>query len=145
MSTTQEVSPVKNQFEVKSAERMPLSQSIAELIGDKTSAVTFADLRQSARELGMSAKRKADGTVASVDPVARAIFCLLLARFARHAPVTRGQVLELVGISKVMPDGEGKGVDGALYLRDGAVKGDSASLGTVKIRPAFAAGNVSLD
>ena len=143
MNTTQEVSPVQNQSEV--SKRLPLAQSIAELIGAKTSAVTFADLRQSAKELGMSAKRKSDGTVGSVDPVARSIFTLLLARFAKHAPVTRGQLMELVGIAKTLPDGEGKSVDGAIYFKDGAVKGDSASLGSLKIRPAFAAGNVSLD
>ena len=142
---TQEVSPVQNQSEVKSTERAPLSQSIAELIGVKTSTVAFADLRQAAKELGMSAKRKSDGTVGSVDPVARSIFTLLLARFAKHAPVTRGQLMELVGIAKTLPDGEGKGVDGAIYFKDGEVKGDSASLGTLKIRPAYAAGNVSLD
>ena len=144
MSNTSEL-PVSNQSEVKATERAPLSQSIAELIGSKTSAVTFADLRQAAKELGMSAKRKSDGTVGSVDPVARSVFTLLLARFAKHAPVTRGQLMELVGIAKTLPDGEGKGVDGAIYFRDGAVRGDSATLGSLKIRPAFAAGNVSLD
>ena len=144
MNTTQEVSPVVNQSAV-SAERLPLAQSIAELIGAKTSTVAFADLRQSAKELGMSAKRKSDGTVGSVDPVARSVFTLLLARFARHAPVTRGQLMELVGIAKTLPDDEGKGVDGAIYFKDGAVKGDSATLGSLKVRPAFAAGNVSLD
>lgn len=139
-----ETAPVQNQSEV-SAGRAPLSQSIAELIGVKTSVVAFADLRQAAKELGMSAKRKSDGTVGSVDPVARSVFTLLLARFAKHAPVARGQLIELVGIAKTLPDGDGKGVDGAIYFKDGAVKGDSASLGTLKIRPAFAAGNVSLD
>ena len=143
MNTTE--APVVNQSEVKPAERAPLSQSIAELIGVKTSMVAFADLRQAAKELGMSAKRKSDGTVGTVDPVARSVFTLLLARFAKHAPVTRGQLMELVGIAKTLPDGEGKGVDGAIYFKDGAVKGDSASLGTLKVRPAYAAGNVSLD
>ena len=125
--------------------RQPLSYLIAELIGDKTSAVTFSDLRDAAQRLGMSARRKADGTVSSVDPVERAVFCLLLARFARHQPVTRGQILELVGISRTMNAEGAKGVDGALYLKDGTVKGDSASLGTVKVRPAGASGNVTLD
>ena len=141
MNTTE--APVVNQSEV--SKRLPLAQSIAELIGVKTSAVAFADLRDAARSLGMSAKRKTDGTVSSVDPVARSIFTLLLARFAKHAPVTRGQLMELVGIARTLPDGEGKGVDGAIYFKDGAVKGDSATLGSLKVRPAFAAGNVSLD
>lgn len=140
-----ETPPVQNQPEAPVVQRTPLSWSIAELIGVKTSAVAFADLRQAAKELGMSAKRKSDGRVGSVDPVARSVFTLLLARFAKHAPVTRGQLMELVGIAKTLPDGEGKGVDGAIYFKDGAVKGDSASLGTLKLRPAFAAGNVSLD
>jgi DNA-binding transcriptional LysR family regulator len=143
MNTTE--APVVNQSVTKSAERAPLAQSIAELIGVKTSAVAFADLRDAARSLGMSAKRKSDGTVGSVDPVARSVFTLLLARFAKHAPVTRGQLMELVGIARTLPDGEGKGVDGAIYFKDGAVKGDSATLGSLKVRPAFAAGNVSLD
>ena len=145
MSKPVESDPVVNQSEMKSNQRAPLSESIAELLGVKTSAVTFADLRQSAKELGISAKRKTDGRVGSVDPVARSVFTLLLARFAKHAPVTRGQLMELVGIAKTLPDGEGKGVDGAIYFKDGTVKGDSTTLGTLKIRPAYAAGNVSLD
>ena len=139
--------PVVNQSEAAKAveRRLPMGEAIAELIGDKSSLVTFGDLRDAARSLGMSAKRKSDGTVGSVDPVARSIFTLLLARFARHAPVTRGQLMELVGIARTLPNGEGKGVDGAIFFKDGAVKGDSATLGSLKIRPAFAAGNVSLD
>lgn len=124
---------------------LPLGEQIRELVGATTSLVKFSDLRDAARLLGISAKRKADGSVASVDPVERAVFCLLLARFARHQPVTRGQILELVGISRTMNAEGAKGVDGALYLKDGTVKGDSASLGTVKIRPAGASGNVTLD
>ena len=142
---TQEVSPVQNQSEVKSTERAPLSQSIAELIGVKTSTVAFADLRQAAKELGMSAKRKSDGTVGSIDPVARATFALLLARFAKHQPMKTSQLMELVNLSKAQSADGSKGADGAFRFIEGKCKGDAASLGSLRLVAAFAAGNVSLD
>lgn len=145
MSSNTSIAPSEVKSEVSTPVALPLGDQIRELIGSKSSLVKFSDLRNAAMRLGMSAKRKADGTVSSVDPVERAVFCLLLARFARHQPVTRGQILELVGISRTMNADGSKGNDGALYLKDGTVKGDSASLGTVKVRPAGVAGNITLD
>lgn len=144
MNTTEEAL-VQNQSEVKPTERAPLSQSIAELIGVKTSAVAFADLRDAARTLGINAKRTADGKVRSVDPVDRAVFALLLARFAKHQPMKTSQLMELVGISKTQNADGSKATEGAFRFVEGKVKGEAASLGSLKLAPAASAGNVTLD
>ena len=145
--TTQEALPVQNQSEAaKTVERrLPLGEQIAQLIGDRSSLVTFEDLRKSAIALGISAKRGGDGKVRSVDPVARATFALLLARFAKHQAMKTSQLMELVNLSKTQNADGSKGIDGAFRFIDGKVKGDAASLGSLKLASAFAAGNVSLD
>ena len=147
MSNIQEASPVVNQSEATKAieRRQPLGEAIAALIGDKSSLVTFDDLRKAAVALGISAKRGTDGKVRSVDPVARATFALLLARYAKHQAMKTTQLMELVGLSKTQNADGSKGIDGAFRFIDGKVKGDAASLGSLKLASAFAAGNVSLD
>ena len=124
---------------------LPLGEQIRELVGSKTSLVKFGDLRDAAQRLGMSAKRKADGSVVSVNALDRAVFLVLFVRFCQHGNVTKGQLFELVGISRAM-NGEGaKGPDGALYFREGTVRGESATLGAMKVRPAGQVGKVTLD
>lgn len=147
MNTTQEVSPVQNQSEAARAieRRLPLGEAIAALIGDKSSLVTFDDLRKSAVALGISAKRGADGKVRSVDPVARATFSLLLARYAKHQSMKTTQLMELVGLSKTQNADGSKGIDGAFRFIEGKCKGDAASLGSLKLASASSAGNVTLD
>ena len=147
MSNIQEALPVQNQSEVAKAieRRQPLGEQIAALIGDKSSLVIFDDLRKAAIALGISAKRGTDGKVRSVDPVARATFSLLLSRVAKHHPMKTSQLMELVNLSKTQNADGSKGIDGAFRFIDGKVKGDAASLGSLKLASAFAAGNVSLD
>ena len=126
-------------------DRKPLGYAILDLIGNQQSAVVFDDLRYAARLLGISAKRKADGSVLSVNALDRAVFLVLFARFCQHGNVTKGQLFELVGISRTMSDEGAKGPDGALFFREGTVKGESATLGTMKVRPAGQVGKVTLD
>ena len=126
-------------------DRKPLGYAILDLIGNQQSAVVFDDLRHAARLLGISAKRKADGSVVSVNALDRAVFLVLFTRFCHAGNVTKGQLFELVGISRTMNDEGAKGPDGALFFRDGAVKGESATLGTMKVRPAGQVGKVTLD
>ena len=126
-------------------DRKPLGYAILDLIGNQQSAVVFDDLRHAARLLGISAKRKADGSVVSVNALDRAVFLCLFARFCMHGSVTKGQLFELVGISRTMSDDGAKGPDGALFFREGTVKGESATLGTMKVRPAGQVGRVTLD
>ena len=148
MSNTSEL-PVVNQSQSEATKaierRQPLGESIADLIGVKTSLVVFDDLRKAAIALGISAKRSTDGKVRSVDPVARATFALLLARFARHQPMKTSQLMELVNLSKTQNADGSKGADGAFRFIEGKCKGDAASLGSLRLVAAFAAGNVSLD
>ena len=147
MSSNITEDPVTNQSEASKAieRRQPLGEAIAALIGDKTSLVIFDDLRKSAIALGISAKRGGDGKVRSVDPVARATFSLLLARFAKHQPMKTSQLMELVNLSKTQNADGSKGIDGAFRFVEGKCKGDAASLGSLRLVAAFAAGNVSLD
>ena len=69
--TTQEALPIQNQSQSEASKaierRQPLGEQIAQLIGDKSSLVTFDDLRKAAIALGISAKRGADGKVGSGD------------------------------------------------------------------------------
>ena len=146
MSTQQLEAPVEVKSEVSApAPALPLGEQIRELIGGKTSLVRFSDLRDAAQRLGISAKRKADGSVSSVNALDRAVFLVLFARFCQHGNVTKGQLFELVGISRTMSDDGAKGPDGALFFREGTVKGESATLGTMKVRPAGQVGRVTLD
>ena len=147
--TIQEALPIQNQSQSEVAKtverRLPLGEAIAELIGAKSSLVIFDDLRKAAIALGISAKRGGDGKVRSVDPVARATFALLLARFAKHQPMKTSQLMELVNLSKTQNADGSKGIDGAFRFIEGKCKGDAASLGSLRLVAAFAAGNVSLD
>lgn len=129
----------------KKEDRKPLGYAILDLVGNGRSAVVFDDLRHAARLLGISAKRKTDGSVSSVNALDRAVFLVLFARFCQHGNVTKGQLFELVGISRTMSDDGSKGPDGALFFREGTVKGESATLGTMKVRPAGQVGKVTLD
>lgn len=151
MNSSNSIAPaveVKSEVSTASASApvaLPLGEQIRELVGAKSSLVKFGDLRDAAQRLGMSAKRKADGTVASVNALDRAIFLTLFARFCQHGNVTKGQLFELVGISRTMNAEGAKGPDGALFFKDGAVRGESATLGTMKVRPAGQVGRVVLD
>ena len=140
-----ESAPVSNQSEVSapvaSAQRVALGSQISAVLKD---GVAFSDLRSAAMELGITATRSADGSVKSTNPVCRSVFCVLLASYAGKQGITRGQLIELAGLSRTINvDGSKSEAAGALYLADGKVNGDRASLGTVKIRPAGKSGNVS--